>query len=354
MSKTRGWGIGALVVGLVLLAGGLVVLLVVFPSQAMFPDDVDTTRTYDGELAVMLNAAALESGDLTQLFVTDVPVTLSRHVQTTDVGGDNGAIVVEEATMTGPDGPVAASRDVYAIDRVTMEHIADFADNPEVIAREGLVIGWPIGTEATDYTGWNGDTLQTVAITFEGEEERAGLTTYRFHAASEPELIVDPVVLESFPAALPKPVLAQLATVLELPAGMAEQLGAMLEQMPDMVPLAYTYAFDKTYWIEPTSGVMVDIDVFESRAAVLPIPGADPVALTEVQQLSYVMSEASVADAVDDAEEATTMITLFGTVIPWSLIVVGGVLAIIGIWLLVRRPKEQVPSTSQPVQKAGV
>ena len=41
---------------------------------------------------------------------------------------------------------------------------------------------------------------------------------------------------------------------------MLAQLPAMLEQVPgDTVPLEYTYGFDKTYWIDPTTGVLIDI-----------------------------------------------------------------------------------------------
>lgn len=354
MSKRRGWGIAVLVLGVLLIAGGLVVMTVVYPSQAMFPDDVDTTRTYEGELGVMLNPEALASGDLGNLFLRDVPVTIERRVQTLETGGDDQAIVSEDAVMSGPAGEMAVSRDVYAIDRVTMEHTDNFANNPEVVARTGLVIGFPIGTEAIDYTGWNGDTMETVPIEYVGEEERGGLTTYRFHASSPPELIVDPVILESFPQELPKALLAQLATVIELPAGVGEQLGALLEQLPDLVSMSYTYSFDKTYWVEPTSGVLIDVEVSETRSAALALPTGALVPLTEAQQLSYVTTEGSVADAVADAEDATTMINLFGTIIPWGLIVLGGLLVILGLFLILRRPATELPAPSVPREKAGV
>lgn len=340
MSAAKGWGIAALVIGIVLIAGGLIVNFVIYPSQAKFPDDVDTTRNYEGELAVMMNAAALESGDLEALFMRNVPVTIERTVQTAETGGDNGAIVTDEAVMSSPEGPVAASLDVYAIDRTTMEAIENFADDDRVQPTEGLVIGWPIGTDGTDYTGWNGDTHATVALVFEGEEERGGIDTYRFHAMSDYGLIVDEPTLANFPAALPKDLLGQLAPALGLPDEAAAQLTAILPSMPDPVPLAYLYAFDKTYWIEPTTGVLIDIDVMESRVGALALPGEEPVALTEVQNLTYVATEGSVQDAVDDANSGITMINLFGTWLPWGLVIVGVILLIVGIVLFARRPKE--------------
>ena len=167
MSKGKGWGIAALVVGILLIGGGLLVKFVVFPSQAKFPDDVDSARQYDGDLAVIMNAAALETGDFANLFLRDVPVTIDRQVKTAEVGGDDGAIVTDDVVMSGPQGPLARSLDVYAIDRTTMDAIANFSEDDRVLDRVGLVVGWPIGSEPVDYTGWNGDTHETVVLAYQ-------------------------------------------------------------------------------------------------------------------------------------------------------------------------------------------
>jgi hypothetical protein len=331
-----------------LIAGGLLVKFVVYPSQAKFPGDVDTTRAYEGELNVMMNAAALDSGDLANLFLRDVPVTIERTVKTAEVGGDNGAVVTDESVMSSPAGPLAATLDVYAIDRTTMEAIENFSDDDRVIPREGLVVGWPIGTVGASYTGWNGDTLATIDLTFEGEEERAGVDTYRFRATSDYETIIDEATLALFPQALPKELLAQLAPALGLSDEVSAQLTALLPNLPDQIPLAYLYGFDKTYWIEPTTGILIDIDVMESRAAAMALPGEEPITIAEVQNLSYGTTEASVQDAVDDANSAITTINLFSTYLPWGLVIVGVILAIVGIVLFVRRPKDEPQPESQP------
>ena len=340
MSSSKGWGVATLVIGVLLIAGGLIVRFVVYPSQAKFPDDVDTTRTYDGELAVMLNAEALQTGDLATLFLRNVPVTLSRQVKTVETGGDNGAIVVEDAAMESPAGMIAGSIDVYAIDRTTMEHIENFSDDDRVVRRTGLVIGWPIGSEQQDYVGWNDDTQSTVPIIYEGEEERGGIDTYRYRAMSVPEPIVNPVVLANFPETLPKDLIAQLAPALGLPDELLAQLGQLIEVLPDAVPLAYTYAFDKTYWIEPTTGVLIDTDVLESRVAAIAVPGQDPVGLAEVQNLTYTQSAQSVQDAVDDANDAKSTINLFSVTIPLVLVLAGLLLLVVGLYLLLRKGRE--------------
>ena len=344
-SKT--WGIVSLVIGVVLIAGGLLVRFVVYPSQAVFPDDVDETRTYDGELAVMLNAQALQTGDLANLFMQNVPVTLSRNVQTLETGGDNGAIVLEEAAINGPAGPIAATTDVFAIDRETMEHLEEnFSSDDRVVRRTGLVIGWPIGSEKRDYVGWNDDTQSTVPIIYEAEEERGGINTYRYRSTSPPETIVNPVVLANFPESLPKDLIAQIAPALGLPDELLAQLGQLIEVLPDAVPLSYTYAFDKTYWIEPTTGVVIDTDQLESRVAAIAVPGQEPVGLTEVQNLVYTQSEQSVQDAVDDAEDGKSQINLYSVIIPVAAIVLGVLLLVLGLYLMLRRGRQPAEASS--------
>ncbi len=343
MGKKNGLGIVILVLGVVLLVGGLAVKYVVLPSQAKFPADVDATRVYDGELGVMLNAAALQSGDMANLFLRDVPVTIDRTVKTLEVGGNDGAIVSDYAVMNSPQGPLAESLSIYAIDRKTMEAIDDFSGDARIIPREGLVIGWPIGSEPTDYIGWNGDTLSPTTIKYVGEEERAGVKTYKYRAVSDPKVIVDPELLAQFPPAFPKATLVQLAPAFGLPDEMMAQLGPVLEAMPDPVPLTYTFAFDKTYWIEPTTGILIDIDVMESRSVALTVPGVpDPIALAEVQHLEYVTSPASVQDAVNDANDAIGQLNLFGTYIPAALIIFGALGIIGGIYFVfVKKPDEE-------------
>ncbi len=333
MGKTKGIGWVILVLGVVFLVGGLAVKFVVLPSQAKFPADVDSTRNYEGELAVMMNAAALETGDFANLFLKNIPVTIARSVKTLEVGGNDGAIVSDHAVMSSPQGPLAESLTIYAINRTTMDAMEDFSGDVRILPSEGLVLGWPIGSEGKDYIGWNGDTQQTTVLTFVGEEERGGLNTYKYHAAEEPGVIVDPELLAQFPAAFPKDLLLQLAPVLGIPDEMLAQLAPALEAMPDPVPLTYTFAFDKTYWVEPTTGILIDIAVMESRAVALAVPGAPaPVALAEVQHLEYVTTAASVQDAVNDANDGISQLNLFGVYVPLVLILLGAIGIIGGIY----------------------
>ena len=89
MRKFFGWL--CLLLGLLLVAGGLVVKFAILPALAVWPDDVDSTRTYDGTLVTMLNPQALATGDMANLFWENVPVSVDRHVTTEQVDGNTAA-----------------------------------------------------------------------------------------------------------------------------------------------------------------------------------------------------------------------------------------------------------------------
>jgi hypothetical protein len=338
--RGRSAGITAFGLGIVMLAAGLVLTFLVIPGMAQFPADVDETRTYEGTLPVLLNPAALGTMDLPNLFLRDVPVTIERNVKVLEVDGGK-ALVVDAATLSGPAGPIQGTEDHYTIDRKTMEHVANFTDDAQVIDRQGLVVGFPIGTEEKAYTGWNGDTLATVPIEYTGSEAKHGLDLVVFRAAGGPDRIVDPEMLGTLPAALPKDVLASLVPALGLPEEQVGQLGQVLASLPDPVPLAYTYAFDKTYWVEPESGVLIDIDVMESRMVGLDL-GGQFAPLTEVQRLEYTPTQGSIDDAVADAESAMRSLFWMGQVLPYGLMGLGALLALIGIPMMRRRPEPAV------------
>jgi len=331
-----------LLLGLLLIAAALVIKFVYLPGRAQWPDDVDSTRTYDGSLHVMLNPQALAAMDLANLFLRDVPITNSRHVTTEEVQGGK-AIVREVAQMFGPGGQELQGADTwYAIDRVTMEAVsraavADFRDRDKVTDREGLVIGFPIGTDAKEYDGWSSDFQQALKVSYVKREQRAGLETYVFESSSPPRETLDPEMLALFPPALPKDVLIALAQTLDLPAALSERFVAILPELPDPVPLKYTYEYETSYWVEPTTGVLVDYEKHEAYKVALQLGGLPaPVPITPVFEQSYHTSAASVEEAAQDAREAKGQLDTFGTTLPLALGAVGLALALAGAVLMRR------------------
>jgi uncharacterized membrane protein len=65
----------------------------------------------------------------------------------------------------------------------------------------------------------------------------------------------------------------------------------------------------------------------------------DPLPLLPVFDLEYKAAASSIEDAVKDAKDAKGQLNLYGMIVPLLLIVVGVVLAVVGLVLLLRKDK---------------
>ncbi len=341
-------GVILLVIGVAAVAAGLVLMLAIVPGMKQWPDDVDTTRTYAGTMPVLLNAQTFE-------FMPNLEVTIERHVKTEATDGDVALVSEDQQLMLG-DQPLQALHKLYAIDRKTMNYTADHPsdwDSQEGFRpRGGLVIGWPIDTEAKDYDGWSDDYNSVVPLVYAGEvtHDRSGLDTYLFTSSSEPQLI-DPAAVQAMglPEALPKDQLAALIENTELSPMVKNLLPTLLANWPeDTVPLQYHYNYDAQYWIEPQTGVLIDTTKHEVRTVGLSdemLQGSPLAALPEDQRaslrvpvydLTYQATDESVQDAKVDAQDAIDQINLYGTTIPYAAIAAGAILALLGLVFVLR------------------
>lgn len=341
MSRRAG-AITLISLGVLLIAGALILRFAIVPAVAQFPDDVDTTRTYEGTVDI-LNRSAIENPqpDATVLY-NDLPVVIERTVKTEAVDGEKALVSDISQMFAAPGTPIEGQRltgstDFYTIDRKSMNSIDNFANRPEVLPREGLVIGFPIGTETRDYTGWNGDAQEPVTLAFQGEEERNGVTTYKFTASSGPKVIKDPGTLSEFPTAVPRDAVPAVAPLLGLPPEVESLIAAALPILPETIVLEYTYEFDASYWIDPTTGILIDIEKNDVRKA-YPIEGQLPIEIEpfEVYNLTYTTTPETRVAAVDDAEDNGGLLRLFGTTLPIAG-TAAGALALLGGLLMLRR-----------------
>jgi hypothetical protein len=345
MGKGLGWVLA--VVGVLLLAAGLVLMLAIVPGMKQLPADTDTTRDYEGTMTVMLNPA-----DFT--FVKMVPITLQRHFKVTETDGDL-ALVEEQKTMLGNGAPLQQVVTNYAVDRGTMEATTgfpeDWASSQGFVPREGIVLSWPMDTEQKDYEGWSDDYMSTVPLTFveEATHERSGMTLYTFTSSSDPKPIVEETVTAmGLPTELPKDKLTALLGEIDVSALPGDLLPQLLAQLPDPVPLGYYYGYEGTYWVDPATGIIVDTEKRETRSVTLSpdLFEGTPLALLPEDQLAilrvpvmdfkYTATDQSVADAKVDAEDGASKIQLYGTTLPWIGIIAGAVLLVLGV-VFVRR-----------------
>lgn len=312
--------------GVLALVGAVALRFVVLPSQAQLPADVDSTSTYEGTLGAYLDTSALASGDLSSLLLTDEPVTITRHAEVTATDGDVATLQQDTTIALDSGRTLVESGSTTNVDRRTMQ---------DVDAADGRVIGWPIGTEARDYIGWSSDLQELIALAYDGTEEHAGIETYVFRSEFDGRIVGEDVLAHFLPT-LPKAMLPGIAEALSLPAALTAQLPLLMDILPDDVPMQYAVDATTTYWVDPTTGIVIDVESDEVRTAAFDVQGIPSLPLAEVFSISYSATDQTVAGNVESARDGASKLTTFGTVLPVSLAVLG-VLLLIGAVVSARR-----------------
>jgi hypothetical protein len=330
------------VVGVVLVAAGLVLMLAIMPAMKKLPTDTNVTRTYDGSMKTLLNPTNMT-------FAHDVPVQITRNFKVIATSGDVSEVKETKAVASNGQ-PLQQVVNTYAIDRKTMlattSYPAAWKSAEGFFDRQGVVLSWPFDTKKKDLAGWSDDYRSTVVLKFAGEvtHPRSGLKTYLFtsESAAKPMSPLE-VARMGFPTQLPKATLGGLIGASGMSPVVVQMLPSLLAKIPgDNVPLAYFYNYTGKYWVDPTTGVLIDTEKTEVRAAGLPdelikgtplalLPEAQRAALhVTVSELTYKATDASVADAKKSAKDDGGRIRLFGTTLPWIGIIVGIVLVLGG------------------------
>jgi len=340
-----------IIVGVLLLLAAGVTRFVAAPTLAVLPSDTDTTRTYEGTAEVLLNAQALSSPGSGEILLRDIPIEVQQRTQVLDTDGDNALVDNTRAVEAADGTTVAAVEHRYAVDRTDMGRGDGFDD---VVEQTGQTFGWPIRTEKKDYTGWVTDTQSATPLRYTGTETIGGIETYVFEASMEPTPITDPQVLQNLPPALPKSTLTGLAAGLGLPADTLAALQQALPQLPDPVQLAYTFAVDATYYVAPDSGVVVDAQKREVRDVGI-VAGSATIPAGPVLDLSFSATDATLAEAVDDAQDSGSSISLLYTTLPLLLLGLGALvllLSVVGLAGARRRGGQTPPAGPGPYPTA--
>lgn len=352
-----GWGIALAILGVLCLVAAALLVWVIVPNQKQLPADTNTTRAFDGTANLLLNPAALGTGDLRSALLTNVPVTAGRTVQVTATDGDT-ARAVDTRTLTAQGASVGRTQTTYAVNRTTLE-AAPAPSGWSVTPHEGLTVSWPIGAQKKDYTVWVNDSQTTATAKYVRNEDKSGITTYVYQVNAPAAPIKDPQVLAALPQSLPVSVLGALGSVLPIPDSAKAQLAQALPRLTNPVPLTYTYESTTTLWVEPTTGVVVDTQRREIRRAGIGGGGGGTLLAVPVYDVSTAFTDGAVTEATTDAKDGKNAIQLYGTTLPWILGVAGLVLLIAGVILLVlglrrRRvagapgPPEPLPSRAAP------
>lgn len=331
MRARQGWGIGLAALGALCLVAAAVLAWIVVPARKQLPADTDTTRQFEGTAKFLLNAQALSTGDLRAALKVDAPVTAQRtvKVQATDGGT---AEVSDQRQLSSNGQTLGQSQVTYAVDRTSLQ-AASPPSGWQVTPHDGLTVSFPIGAQQQQYTGWVNETQATTPIQFQREESKGGVDTYVYTARTEAAPIKDPQVLDTLPKALPTSALSALAALIPVSPEVQAALAKALPGLADPVQLNYTYESTSTYWVEPTTGIVVDIERQEVRKAGISTGGAS-VGGVPVYDVSTKYTGDSVAAAARDANDAKNSIQTVGSTLPWALGGIGLVALIAGLVLV--------------------
>ena len=341
MTKTR---IACAVVGVLSLVAAALLAWWITPSYvARTPSGKNIERTYDGTFQSLLDPQALAAGNLLGAVKQNVPMTVAQDVKVEKTSG-NKALISDSRTTSAAGAKVEQTKWQYAVDRKSLEAVSSHPSSwTDLIPAQGLTVSWPFGAQKKNYEGWTPETQKVAPLTYLRSEKKQGITTYVYQAKVAPTKIADPQILAALPKELPVDLLKLLGTAGALPAAQAAQLAQILPELPNPVPLAYTFQDDSTFWVDPHTGLVIDVQRAQQRVAEIALPNGTTVPLIPAVAVTYQDSAASSKAAADDARHGRTVISWLGVYLPIILLALGVVLlALAGVLRGRRRPAAPV------------
>jgi hypothetical protein len=302
--RGRTVGLGLLAVGAFLLAGALIIPLLLAPALIKLPLDEKALAVANGT-----GVSFFDIGHQQQL--QDLTAVARQKV----VGhpeaagaGDDVAVWEKGTVLKSSDGTVlTASSFQVCLDRTTALSVpceSTTVDGHVGAHIDGLTMTFPIGTKKTSYLFYDSTAGKAFPARFSGVETKGGLEVYRFDM-TVPETVVQTT---------------------QVPGTMAGTGTA------GNVSADFVYSNSRTYWVEPTSGLIVSTE--QHPKEVVRGPGG---ATGATLLAGTITADAStVAKAVQSAKDKRFQITLLRSILPWSMAGFGVLLIVVG-FLLVRR-----------------
>lgn len=250
------------------------------------PLDVDSvtrlsgTATYIGEpydvrVTSFTKTDAEASDDEVAVFITNT--CLVKDVPDTPDCGEGGTGENADPNV------INIGDDMFATDRETAEAVDQEGYLPDdVVQHEGVINKWPFDSEKRDYVYWDGILERGVPATYQGVRQIDGLDTYEYNI-----------------------------NVVEEPATVSGTIEGF-------------YSQDKTIWIDPVTGAIIDQEQSELRT--------DEEGNT-LLDLDVSFTDEQVETNVDDAEENGASLELITSTVPLVGFIGGPILIIIGLLL---------------------
>jgi hypothetical protein len=310
-------------VGLILLALGVAFLVLApllrfyaLPNLAKAPLDQNSQT-----VSVAENATYLDIGALQQR--TGETLTATRRVHG-DVAAGSDDIVVYDVfvRVENSEGTlVTGTLDRVAFDRRTSlaRHCCGEAVNGAPTRHEGIEYKFPFGVEKKTYQYFDTTLAKASDMAYKSSERIAGLDTYKFEQRIEPTQIAE----------------------LEVP-------GNLVGRTETTVPVQRFYSNTRTVWVEPKTGAIIKGQE-QQFSTLRDDSGTDKLTVTDA---NLVFSDETIREQAKTAKDGARSITLLGTVGPILLVILGLVLAGLGLAFSLTGRQEQ-SDTSLPNPRTG-
>lgn len=271
-----------------------------YPHLAVVPVDQETTSVAVGADMTYFSKATLS--EQTDTLTTTIRVI--GNVEASAEAPDNVTVWdLSKVTQTSAGDVIAADTQRIAFDRTTGVAVdcCDTDANGEPQTYEGQVVKFPFNVQKQTYQWWDQDLKATVPFEYDGTEDIDGLTTYRFTQTIPPTMV------------------GQLSVPSKV---VGEAPGQMLD-------VEEWYANDRTYWIEPNTGAIVN--VVEQPKTTLRYNGEDRATAT-AGTVTY--PDDQLADNVDEYTKLGSQVHLLRVTAPLVGLIAGLVALLGGLALL--------------------
>ncbi|HSR83534.1 MAG TPA: porin PorA family protein [Streptosporangiaceae bacterium] len=324
-------------IGLILLLAAALLAWWITPAFiARTPSDYNKTRTYTGTIRSLVVPSALATGNLAAAVKTGLPATLTDHVKVLQTSGNTGQYQ-DTRTITAAGSPVSKTINNYALDRSTLMATRSHPSNWSVTPATGLVVSWPLGAKKQNYTGWVPLTHTTTPLKYVKQQTQGGINTYEYQAIVRPTVITETQVTGHLPKALPTALLARISAAGLIPAADIAALGRAFPGAT-AIPVKYTYQATNTYWVDPNTGLVINLSNNEVETGNIALPNGTLIPIFPILSDTYHASPGSVTQAVNDAKDGSTTISTWGVTVPIICLCVGFVLVVAAVllWLFGR------------------
>jgi len=278
--RLKGWSLGLTTFGLVLVVFSLVWLLAIFPAMAKLPADYNKVINFEGTYMVM-------NPDTQTL--DEIPVCVEREQLTTDVQ-DNVLIINETVCCThalaGMELPQFGQVGELGVDRSTRAYVSGYGD----MERSGQFC-FPSDVKQKSYDMWISSAGRPLEAEFIGEEDFHDLQVCTFEISEQ-----------------------------DLAIGTQEGTG-----LPKVLDIAISLK------VEPVSGTTV---YTESNSTYSIVPAQDMKVPYYISNISF--TDDTIADLVDTATSARSMILWASFYGFWIAIGVGVALIVVGVVMAIR------------------